>query len=90
MQPNRFCLPHERRYGLGIPLSGASSFYNRGFNLDSVRSISKNYPYPSITDVFYLAYYPVFFLGILFLSRKSENKILLFNNWLDATIYLLF
>lgn len=43
-------------------------------------------PYPSITDVFYLAYYPVFFLGILFLSRKSENKILLFNNWLDATI----
>jgi diguanylate cyclase (GGDEF)-like protein len=43
-------------------------------------------PYPSIADAFYLAYYPVFLIGLLLLSQKSKSKIRQINNGLDASI----
>ena len=48
--------------------------------------IIKSAPFPSAADIFYLAYYPVFLIGILLLSPKSESTIKRSNNWLDATI----
>jgi len=48
--------------------------------------IIKSEPFPSVADIFYLSYYPVFFIGILLLSRKSESKIKRINNWFDIGI----
>ncbi len=48
--------------------------------------ILQSSPYPSIADIFYILYYPIFFIGILFLSQKPDSKIKRINNWLDAGI----
>jgi len=48
--------------------------------------IIKSAPFPSVADIFYLAYYPVFLIGILLLSHKIESKIKRINNWLDTGI----
>ena len=46
-------------------------------------------PFPSQADIFFLAYYPAFFIGILLLGEKSESKIQLANHWLDGAIVFL-
>ena len=49
----------------------------------------QQYPFPSIADVFYLAYYPVFFMGILrlpLLARSPKDRMKL---WLEIAIVIL-
>jgi diguanylate cyclase (GGDEF)-like protein len=43
-------------------------------------------PYPSIADLFYLAYYPLFLIGLLYLGQNDESIIRRINNGLDASI----
>ncbi len=45
-------------------------------------------PFPSLADVFYLAYYPAFLLGVIFLLRKPTTAGEWVNNALDLGIIL--
>jgi len=68
-------------------LSIAQLLFTLGDTLWTIYEIILNLnPYPSIADVFYIAYYPLFFIGLLYLSQRSESKIRRINNGLDASI----
>lgn len=50
--------------------------------------VLKESPYPSIADLFYAAYYPIFFIGTLLLSLENHVITQKFKNTLDMAIII--
>ena len=43
-------------------------------------------PFPSLADIFYIASYPVFLIGVLLLVEKGGSRTRQVNTWLDAIL----
>lgn len=87
----RKSFPKSRRLGwVWLILAGAQLIWTIADAIWLVLEVGlQQYPFPSIADIFYLAYYPLFFLGILqlpFLSRSPKDRMKL---WLEITIMIL-
>ena len=48
-----------------------------------IETFLKQAPFPSLADLFYLSYYPIFLLGIYFLPKRPLKKDERFNSALD-------
>ncbi len=79
-----------RRRGLAWGAMGlAMVFYSLGdFSWMSLELILQRAPVPSLNEGLYLAYYPLFLVGVILLSRKSANWAEGVNKILDVSTIL--
>lgn len=87
----KFSKPKSKRIYMAWLLIAASYFFNAlGGTVWFIFEILLNYqPFPSLADVFYLMYYPLFLLGIYYLPTRKFERNERISIILDISIVLL-
>jgi diguanylate cyclase (GGDEF)-like protein len=79
----------SKRLGLAwLLIAVGQLFYALGDTIWAILELNGQTPYPSIADYFYLAYYPIFFIGTVLLSLENFATKQKVKNSLDMAIIM--